>query len=288
MNSDLLNIIVTAIVFVFLLSIFIQYFLDWWHKLPERNILYAFKEGFEEMLDSKENSSSETSFLDASNNNVNDTSTPSTGPTGAATGPTTSGTGASAGAGAAAPVSNTIPANDDSEPIDYATENATNITELFDKVNVQTDIIRTLKQPYSDKYDVVKYDPTIGDENTDINTTIFSNLTTLLRNAIQKNDEDMKTNSGITSIFQYSGNDSIGELINELTMLTADNIKKKHEAVSTASCTTGEGVEKTSCINKIYKQFDRKMEADYIKRVMKIVDAHQKIIDRILEKKSKL
>lgn len=284
MNTDLTNIIVTALVFVFLLVIFIQYFMDLWNKLPERNILYKFKEGFEEMIgsddsktqfDSKSDSDYDPSlkkeenrqenkgmFLDVSNNNV-ELSTSTT------------------------PIPSTLTPESPDLTVDYATMNSTNITELFDKVNTQTDIIRTLKQPYSDKFQTVKFDGSIGDQNTDINTVIFSNLITILRSAIQTNDNDLKTNPGITEIFQYSGNESIGELINELGLMTADNIKKKHDGVSTASCTVTDAAEKVACVSKIYKQFDRKMESDYINRVMAIVDAHQRIIDRILEKKSK-
>lgn len=275
MNIDLINIIVTSLVFVFLLSIFIQYLIDLWYKLPERNILYKFKEGFEDMLNGTDPEKEENNVsLDISGGETTTTATPSTSMTPM---PSTSMT----------PIPSTLTPEPDYLNVDYATMNSTNITELFDKVNTQTDIIRTLKQPYSDKFQTVKFDSSIGNSDTDVNTVIFSNLIAILRSAIQTNDNDLKSNPGITEIFQYSGNESIGELINELGLMTADNIKKKHDGVSTASCTVTDAAEKVACVSKIYKQFDRKMESDYINRVMAIVDAHQRIIDRILEKKSK-
>ncbi len=296
MNIDLINIIVTSLVFVFLLSIFIQYLIDLWYKLPERNILYKFKEGFEDMLngtdpektiDSKkttdpENTADSKNTADPEKNTnskkeENEVSLDISGGTTPTTTPSTSMT----------PIPSTLTPEPDYLNVDYATMNSTNITELFDKVNTQTDIIRTLKQPYSDKFQTVKFDGSIGNADVDINTVIFSNLIAILRSAIQTNDNDLKSNPGIIEIFQYSGNESIGELINELGLMTADNIKKKHDGVSTVSCTVTDAAEKVACVSKIYKQFDRKMESDYINRVMAIVDAHQRIIDRILEKKSK-
>lgn len=288
MNIDLINIIVTSLVFVFLLSIFIQYLIDLWYKLPERNILYKFKEGFEDMLngdesektiDSKkptdfENTADSKLFENTEKNNV------SLDISGGTTTTTTLST-------SMTPIPSTLTPEPDYLNVDYATMNSTNITELFDKVNTQTDIIRTLKQPYSDKFQTVKFDSSIGNSDADINTVIFSNLIAILRSAIQTNDNDLKSNPGITEFFQYSGNESIGELINELSLMTADNIKKKHDGVTTVSCTVTDAAEKVACVSKIYKQFDRKMESDYINRVMAIVDAHQRIIDRILEKKSK-
>ena len=59
---------------------------------------------------------------------------------------------------------------------DYATMNSTNMTELYEKVNKQTDIIRTLKVPYSETSKQVKYN-VMASNADEVNMTIFTNTT---------------------------------------------------------------------------------------------------------------
>lgn len=252
---DVMNVIVASIVFVIFVVIILQYAMDLFvsghiHEAA-RNLLGVFTEGFESV--DEEDSMPEV-MSDAKAEEKAD-------------------------AKAEEKAESTPEKKLDATSIDgtdYATLNATNISELYDKVNSQTDIIRTLKVPYSEKANIVSY--SASDSPTGVNMNVFNNLLTLLQQAIKPNDDDLKSNVGITQIYQYTGNESINELISELGLLSEQTIANQHKSLPTDACNDA------VCIQKIYKQFDRKLEADYIAKVAIIVNSQQTIIDKVLQK----
>jgi hypothetical protein len=143
-------------------------------------------------------------------------------------------------------------------------------------------MMRTLKEPYTDTIQTVNYDRDLSG-----NMLIISNLKTLVNVGIVTNDKDLQKNPGITKIFQYGGNDAIGEIIADLASLDDANLTKLINMVKTPLCDNIESAtDRESCIAKMKKQRLKEIEADYLKRTSIIVDSHQRILDRILGKQS--
>jgi hypothetical protein len=124
------------------------------------------------------------------------------------------------------------------------TDKATTMADLFEKVNKQMDIIRTLK--LSETLVPVNMDKKVPEH-----AIILANLKLLINNGINKNELDLK------EIYnKYIGNKAI-------TLLTSD-------------------------INSIdLEKPQEKLEQTFLSRTKSVVDGHQKIIDKILENKSK-
>lgn len=150
--------------------------------------------------------------------------------------------------------------------------NSETIADLFDRVNVQIDIVRTLKEPYTDAIQTVNYDRDLS---------ILSNLKTLVNVGIAGIDKDLQTNAGIVKIYQYGGNELVGEIITDLASLDETKLAVTNTCDNIESATA-----KEICIAKVKKQQLKEIEADYLKRATVIVDSHQRILDRILEKQS--
>lgn len=164
------------------------------------------------------------------------------------------------------------------EPI----SNSETIADLFDKVNKQTDIIRTLKEPYTEKIKTVNYDRDLSG-----NMLILSNLKTILNMGVATNDNDLKTNPGVAKVYQYGGNDTINEIIADLASLDDLKLTEMLNLTKTPLCDNIESAtDKETCVAKAKKQRLQEIEADYLKRVTAIVDSHQRILDRILKKQS--
>jgi len=145
---------------------------------------------------------------------------------------------------------------DDEETMDIAIQNTTKLTELFDKVNNQMDIIRTLKTPYSNKVVEIKF---LTENGVSPDTLVQTNLLHILRNGIKPNDTDLQSNDGIKKYYSYGGMTSI---IDKL-------IQSTHE-----QCTS------VTDINKCYRMSNQKN----IGRIETIVNTHQTILDKIMEK----
>jgi len=161
-------------------------------------------------------------------------------------------------------------------------DNSESIANLFDKVNTQMDIIRTLKQPYTDVIQLVNYNRDISN-----NMLILTNLKTLVNMGISKNDKDLQTNPGITQVFQYGGNDSIADIISDMAALDENKITEICKTKNTSECEKiSSATDRASCVLKIQKQCLKEIETTYIMRINAVVDAHQRIIDRILKKES--
>jgi hypothetical protein len=162
------------------------------------------------------------------------------------------------------------------------TENSEIIADLFDQVNKQIDIVRTLKEPYTEQIKTVSYDRDLSG-----NMIILSNLKTLVNVGIATNDKDLKTNAGIAKVYQYGGNDTIDELIADLASLDDLKLTGMLNLTKTPMCDSiASATDKETCVSKAKKQRLKEIEKDYLKRVNTVVDSHQRILDRILEKQS--
>jgi hypothetical protein len=154
------------------------------------------------------------------------------------------------------PLSQAPSSEEDDETMDIAIENSTNLVEMFDKVNTQMDTIRTLKTPYSNKIVEIKY---LTDDTVSSDTLIQTNLLHLIRNGISPNDKDLQTNPGIKALYPYGGMSAI--------------IDKLAQNIST-QCTS------ITDINKCYRISNQKN----IARIENIINTHQTILDKIMEK----
>lgn len=180
------------------------------------------------------------------------------------------------------PTTPTTPPVAPTEIPDYSTENSENTANLFDKVNLQLDKIRTLKEPYTEIVKTVSF-------NRDLtgNMLILSNLKTLVNTGIANNDEDLQKNPGISKLFQYGGNDSIAEVISDMSTLDEAKLIELCNKKDTTECNKIESAtDRATCVAKIQKQCRQEIEASYIKRITTIVSGHQRIIDRVLKKES--
>jgi hypothetical protein len=129
------------------------------------------------------------------------------------------------------------------------TDKSTTMADLFDKVNLQMDIIRTIK--LSDKIVPITIDNTAVDP-----FIILSNLKLLINNGIYKNELDIKD-----AYKNYIGN-------KEVQLLTSD--------------INSVNLESQTDLGTIYN-----LETSFLKRCQSIVNSHQKLIDKILDNKSK-
>ena len=124
------------------------------------------------------------------------------------------------------------------------TDKSTMMTDLFESVNKQMDIIRTLK--LSENMIPIKIDKTVPESQL-----ILANLKLLVNNGVYKNELDLK------EIYdKYIGNKAVQLLASDINSLNLESAEPH-------------------------------METTYLTRTKSVVDGHQKIIDKILENKSK-
>lgn len=126
-------------------------------------------------------------------------------------------------------------------------DNSGLMADLFENVNKQMDIIRTFK--LSDTLVPVKIDKTHQED-----VLILANLKLLVNNGVSKNELDLK------EVYdKYIGNKTVQVLVSDINSL---NIVKVPENVA-------------------------QLDTTFLARTKAIVDAHQNIIDKILDNKSK-
>ena len=126
------------------------------------------------------------------------------------------------------------------------TDKATMMTDLFESVNKQMDIIRTLK--LSENMIPIKID-----KNVPESLLILANLKLLINNGVYKNELDLK------EIYdKYIGNKAVQVLASDINSLNMESLDNTSQT-----------------------------ETTYLTRTKSVVDGHQKIIDKILENKSK-
>jgi hypothetical protein len=128
------------------------------------------------------------------------------------------------------------------------TASSSDVSQLFERVNTQTDIIRTFKGSF-DPIIPLKIDGT-GDERI----VLLKNIKLLLNNGVFKNETNLKD-------YEYIGNKAVNTLVSEVNNLNMEN---------PASIT----------------EIDKK-EIDYMNRSRGIIEEHQKIIDLELKRRSK-
>ena len=128
------------------------------------------------------------------------------------------------------------------------TASSSDVSHLFERVNTQTDIIRTFNGSF-DPIIPLKIDGT-GDERI----VLLKNIKLLLNNGVFKNETNLKD-------YEYIGNKAVNTLVSEVNNLNMEN---------PASIT----------------EIDKK-EIDYMNRSRGIIEEHQKIIDLELKRRSK-
>lgn len=253
MEFSIIKTIVSSFVFVFLLFIIANHVIKTWFtgnlNESDRNLIEKFE-------------------TDMSSSPTATTGAPSAMPSATTAAPTTT-TASPSATPSASPV------------IDYSTENSENTANLFDKVNAQLDMIRTLKEPYSEIVKTVDFNRDLSG-----NMLILSNLKTLVNAGIAINDKDLQTNPGIVKLFQYGGNDSIAEIITDMATLNEEKLTELCSKFPSECEKISSTSDRASCMTKTQKQCIKQIEASYIKRISTIVEGHQRIIDRILKKVS--
>ena len=159
--------------------------------------------------------------------------------------------------------------------------NSEMISDLFDRVNLLLDKMRTLKKPYTDTATTVSYNRDLSG-----NMVILSNLKTLVTMGVDLINTDLQKNPGILELYpSYSGNDSIKQIISDLGSLDDKKLDAECGKRDMSSCLKIESAtDKEICIANIKKQCTKEIEASFLKRVLSVVDEHQRTIDKILKK----
>jgi hypothetical protein len=134
------------------------------------------------------------------------------------------------------------------EPSINETDKSTIMSELFEKVNQQTDTIRTLK--LSDKFSPINIDKTATEPYL-----ILTNLKLLINNGIYKNEIDL-----MEMYNQYIGNKEIKVIMSDINSVNMESSDKSNIG---------------------------SLETTFLTKSKSIVDGHQKIIDKIIENKNK-
>jgi len=128
------------------------------------------------------------------------------------------------------------------------TDKSTMMADLFEKVNTQMDMIRTVK--LSDKFTPINIDKTVSEP-----FAILMNLKLLINNGVYKNEIDLKE-----MYDKYIGNKAVQLLVSDINSVNMD---------------TGSTPDVGS------------LETSFLTRCKSIVDGHQNIIDKLLESKNK-
>jgi hypothetical protein len=173
--------------------------------------------------------------------------------------------------------------------IDYASQISTDMSDLFEKVNKQMEISKTIKIPISTDTVTISYNRDLAPK-----IQIYGNLLTLMNDGVMRVEQDLKK----VQTYQYTGNPSVQNLADELakiteaTVSTKCNIESFEEMSSTTSApVTTDSVATTAPTTAPTNSASaesclRKNEYEMIQRVKVIVDNHQKTIDKILEKRA--
>lgn len=258
MNFELnIKSVISVILIIFLSLIIISHFFKGWFKL---NPFYRNKillEGFE--MDASGNAMNKSSATPSTSDsakeavipsaNAPSTTTPAsaTATTPSDAKPTIVSAPAISATPSAKPTTATAPATSASADSAMDTEKATIVADLFEKVNTQMDIIRTIR--LSDKFVPINIDKTASEP-----FVILINLKLLINNGIYKNEMDLRE-----LYDKYMGNKAIQVLTSDINSVNMDS---RMQDIGT-------------------------LETSFLSRCQSIVDGHQKIIDKILENKSK-
>lgn len=270
MEFNFIKIIVSALVFGFFLFIIVNHIINTWYSSAlhesDRNRL----EGFAD----------ESSTTPASTSTPPTTETMSAKPTETTSAKPTETLSAKPTetispmvAATTFPMATTDPGN--------TISNSEMISDLFDRVNLLLDQMRTLKKPYTDTATTVSYNRDLSG-----NMVILSNLKTLVTMGVDKINTDLQKNPGILELYpSYSGSDSIKQIISDLGSLDDKQIDTVCAKKDMSSCLKIESAtDKEICVAKIKTQCLKEIETSFLKRVLSVVDEHQRTINKILKK----
>jgi hypothetical protein len=146
------------------------------------------------------------------------------------------------------------------------------LAAAFEKVNKQTDMIRSLTE---------STEPTVPlkiDKNGDPEYLVITNLKLLMNNGIEKNEASLK------AVYdQYIGN-------REITLLTTELNSIQTDVASTASATPATLPDASTTPVASTPALDpaaiHGKEVAFMCRIKTVIDGHQTLLDRILEKRS--
>ena len=110
--------------------------------------------------------------------------------------------------------------------IDYASQISTDMSDLFEKVNKQLDITKTLKIPLSTDSVVISYN-----RNLATNMLVYGNLLTLVNDGIMRVEDDLKN----VQTYQYIGNSSVQKMSEELAKINESSVNAKCNTVESFS-----------------------------------------------------
>jgi len=266
MEFNFIKTIISALVFGFFLFIIVNHIINTWfsgalHE-SDRNKL----EGFADATETKPTETTSAKPTETTSAKPTETTSATTSPMVAAT----SFPIATSSAMSSVPIA----------PAD-GISNSEMISDLFDRVNLLLDKMRTLKKPYTDTATTVSYNRDLSG-----NMVILSNLKTLVTMGVDKINTDLQKNPGILELYpSYSGNDSIKQIISDLGSLDDKQIDADCSKKDMSSCDKiASATDKEICIAKIKTQCSKEIETSFLKRVLSVVDEHQRTIDKILKK----
>jgi len=176
--------------------------------------------------------------------------------------------------------------------IDYASQISTDMSEMFEKVNKQMEISKTIKIPISTDTVKISYNRDVPNAQK---MQIYVNLLTLMNDGIMRVEQDLKN----VQTYQYIGNASVQNLADELAKITEATVSAKCNiesfedmtassapVIDAPSATSASSATTAPTYSPSVESCLRKNEYEMIQRVKVIVDSHQKTIDKILEKRA--
>jgi hypothetical protein len=171
--------------------------------------------------------------------------------------------------------------------IDYASQISNDMSEIFEKVNKQLEITKTIKIPISTDTVTISYNRNLAPK-----IQIYGNLSTLMNDGVMRVEQDLKN----VQTYQYIGNASVQNMIDELANINESTVSAKCKVESFQDMTTAPPAPiapiapiaptNAPTYSASAEECLRKNEYEMIQRVKVIVDSHQKTIDKILEKRA--
>ena len=175
--------------------------------------------------------------------------------------------------------------------IDYASQISNDMSEIFEKVNKQLEITKTIKIPISTDAITISYNRNLAPK-----MQIYGNLSTLMNDGVMRVEQDLKN----VQTYQYIGNASVQNIADELAKINEStvSVKCKIESFEDMTVTTAPTAPSAPSAPSIPSETTaptysasaeeclRMNEYEMIQRVKVIVDSHQKTIDKILEKRA--
>jgi hypothetical protein len=173
--------------------------------------------------------------------------------------------------------------------IDYASQISNDMSEIFEKVNKQLEITKTIKIPISTDTITISYNRNLAPK-----IQIYGNLSTLMNDGVMRVEQDLKN----VQTYQYIGNASVQNMADELAKINESTVSAKCKIESFQDMTPAPSAPSAPSIPSAPSETTaptysasaeeclRMNEYEMIQRVKVIIDSHQKTIDKILEKRA--